>query len=106
MHPYRQRPAGRDDPTAPPRGHDPEDRLVDEAISLVVRTCATRVAIRTLKQLAGGAAPALEAAASRCEQADGLGHRVRGAAAQLLRGAASEIHLARRRGGETGTIRI
>lgn len=97
-----------DDPPTPGRTR-PDDETVGmlaaEAVSLVVGGCATRVAIRVLRQRAGTQADrALEQAAERCQHAELFAHRVGRAAAQLLRGAAAESRLARRRSA-TGTIR-
>lgn len=78
-------------PQPPSRPADPAETaaaLARQAVSLVVGGCATTVAMRALRELAGDAArPALEAA-RRVEHAEELDLRVRRAAVALLRWAA------------------
>lgn len=82
----------------PPGGGEPEPvdesrvaLLAAETLSLVVRSCSTSPAVRTLQRMAEHDPAALRAASSRCRRVTALDAQIRRAAADLLLRAAADL---------------
>lgn len=65
--------------------------LAAETLSLIVRSCSTSPAVRTLQRMAGRDPGLLRAASARCRQVTALDAQIRRAAADLLLRAAADL---------------
>lgn len=65
--------------------------LAAETLSLIVRSCSTSPAVRTLQRMAEHDPAVLRAASSRCRRVTALDAQIRRAAADLLLRAAADL---------------
>lgn len=92
VRPYRVPPTSPQHPAGDDASHQESlvALLAAEALSLVVRSCSTRIGIRALRDLAEGDAGLLLRASRRCRGVESVDGAVREHAARLLRRAAEE----------------